>query len=138
MPAVASITVKKADETTDITYDALVGAAGDTSAAVWRQDTGAVAAMPLGHRATLSMRTVWNGPRTARRAVVEYKRPYSSLNSATGRYEAPDACVARLEMTLPQAIPSSEIAEAVYQLMNLLGKSAGLIKQSVAAGYAPQ
>lgn len=138
MPAVASLVVKKADETTNITYDALVGAAGDTSAAVWRQDTGAVAAMPIGHRASMSMRTVWNGPRTARRVVVEYRRPYSLLNSSTGKYEVTDTCVGRLELTIPQAIPSSEINESVYQWYNLIGLTSGLVKTSSAAGYAPQ
>lgn len=138
MPAQASITVKKADETTNVTYDALTGAAGDGSQAVWRQDTGAAAGLPVGHRATLSMATVWNGPRDARRAVLLFKRPYSTQNSTTTRYEAKSQVVARLEMTIPQEIPASEINESVYQFLNLLGVSGGLIKQSIAAGYAPQ
>jgi len=138
MPAVAALVPKKADEITAITYDALTGAAGDGSKAVWRQDTGAAAGLPVGHRATLSMATVWNGPRTARRAVIEFKRPYAVQNSTTTRYETTDAVVARLEITIPQAIPAAEINESVYQFFNCLGLSAGLLKLSVAAGYAPQ
>lgn len=138
MPAMANLVPKKADETTNITYDALTGAAGDGSKAVWRQDTGAAAGLPVGHRATLSMATTWNGPRTARRAVLEFKRPYSTQNSTTTKYETTDQVVARLEITVPQAIPATEISESVYQFLNCLGLSAGLIKTSVVAGYAPQ
>lgn len=132
----ANLTVKKADETTNITYDALTGAAGDGSEAVWRQDTGAAAGMPVGHRATLKMRTVNNGPRTARRATVDYKRPYSTQNSVTTKYEASDAFVFNGNFTMPNAIPASEIAESVHQLCNALAQA--LIKDALKAGYAPQ
>lgn len=138
MPAMANLTAKKADETTNIVYDALTGSGGDGSKAIWRQDTGAAAGLPVGHRATLSMSTAWNGPRTARRAIVEFKRPYSTQNSATLRYETTDSVVGRLEVVCPQAIPSSELNEAVFQFLNCLGLSAGLIKTSIAAGFAPQ
>lgn len=136
MPAMAAIVCKKADETTDITYDALSGSPGDNGQAMWRQDTGAAAGLPVGHRATLTMSTQWNGPRTARRATLVYKRPYALLNSTTNRYESQDSLVARTEITVPQAIPASEINEGVYQFLNLIGKTSGLVKQCVAAGYA--
>lgn len=138
MPAMANLTVKKADETTNIVYDALTGAAGDGSKAVWRQDTGAAAGLPVGHRATLQMSTVWNGSRTARRAVLEFKRPYSTQNSTTTKYESSDSVVGRLEITLPQAIPASELSESVYQFLNCLGLASGLIKNAIVAGYSPQ
>lgn len=137
MPAMANLVVKKADETTNITYDALTPAAGDSSDAVWRQDTGAVAGMPVGHRAILRMRTLNNGTNSARRAVLTYLRPYSTQNTTTSKYEAKDNVSCRLEITLPQAIPASEINEAVYQFLNCVGLTSGLIKQSIAAGYAP-
>jgi hypothetical protein len=137
MPSMANLTVKKADETTNIVYDALTPAAGDASDAVWRQDTGAVAGMPVGHRAILKMRTMNNGTSTARRAVVTFTRPYSTQNTTTSKYEAKDSVVGRLEITVPQAIPATEVNEAVYQFLNCLGLTSGLIKQSIAAGYAP-
>ncbi|DAD50752.1 coat protein [ssRNA phage SRR6960803_10] len=136
MPNMASLTVKKADEVTNITYDALTGAAGDGSLAVWRQDTGAAGGMPVGHRATLTMGTVFNGPRTARRATIIFKRPYTTQNTVTSKYETKDSVVARLELTMPLAIPATDINEGVYQFLNCV--AAALIKQSVAAGYAPQ
>lgn len=137
MPSMANLVVKKADETTNITYDALTPAAGDASDAVWRQDTGATAAMPVGHRAILKMRTMNNGNNTARRAVITFYRPYSTLNTTTSKYEAKDAVSGRLEITLPQAIPATEQNEAVYQFLNCLGLPSGLIKQAIAAGYSP-
>lgn len=137
MPAMASLTtVKKADEVTNITYDALTGAAGDGSQAVWRQDTGAAAGLPVGMRAVLSFASTWNGPKTARRCVLVYKRPYATLDTTTGRYTSTDQVVGRLEITIPQGIPATEINESVYQLLNAAAQT--LIKQSVAAGYAPQ
>jgi hypothetical protein len=131
----ASLTVKKADETTNIVYDALTPAGGDGSEAVWRQDTGAVAAMPVGHRALLSMKTTNNGPRTARRCVITYVRPYSTQNTTTSKYESKDQVVARLEMTLPTAIPGSELSESVRQFLNCVNQT--LIKQAAETGYAP-
>lgn len=135
MPTMASLVVKKADETTNITYDALTGAAGDRAPAVWRQDTGAVAGLPTGHRAKLTLTTLNNGTVTARKAVMEFKRPYSVLNTTTGRYETKDSDWLRLEAVLPEAIPASERSESVRQALNLF--AATLVKQSLEQGYAP-
>jgi len=136
MPAMANLTVKKADETTNITYDALTGAAGDGSKAVWRQDTGAAAGMPVGHRATLEMRTLSNGPKTARRSLIDYKRPYSTQNTVTSKYESSDSFVLNANAVMPLAIPASELAESVHQACNLLAQA--LIKDALKAGYSPQ
>jgi hypothetical protein len=136
MPSAANISVKKADEVTNIVYDVLTGAAGDGSKAVWRQDTGAAAGMPVGHRAILEMRTTSNGPRTARRATIDYKRPYSTQNTVTSKYETSDAFVLSVSVVLPTSIPASELAESVHQACNLV--SATLIKDALKAGYSPQ
>lgn len=132
----ANLTVKKADETTNIVYDALTGAAGDGSKAVWRQDTGAAAGMPIGHRATLEMRTTDNGPRTARRAALMFKRPYSTQNTVTTKYEYSDAFILEANAVMPKAIPALELAESVHQACNLLAQT--LIKDALKAGYSPQ
>jgi hypothetical protein len=135
MPNMASITVKKADETTNITYDALSPAGGDKSQAVWRQDTGATAGLPVGHRALLTMSTMNNGPRTARRGEVTFKRPYSTQNTVTSKYEATDSFVGSAAFVMPTAIPAAELSESVRQFCNLL--AATLIKQALETGYAP-
>lgn len=136
MPTMANITVKKADGTTDVTYDALTGAAGNGSEAVWRQDTGASAGLPVGHRAVFKMASQDNGPKTARTIRINYKRPYSTQNTVTSKYETSDSDVMKIDITLPNAIPASEVSEAVHQMMNLCASA--LVKSSIIAGYAPQ
>jgi len=131
----ASLTVKKADGTTDIVFDALAPAGADGQKAQWRQDTGAAAGLPTGHRATLTMSTVWNGNNTARRGVLEFKRPYAVLNSTTNRYESVSRTVGRLEMTLPSDIPPSEQNEAVSQFINCLDHAT--IVSALQAGFSP-
>lgn len=134
MPAMASITVKKLDTVTDIIYDQITGSPGDTGMAMWRQDTGANAALPQGQRASLLMGTKFNGPRTARRMTLQYTRPYSVLNSSTGRYEAKDQMIGGAFLILPQEIPVAELGEGAYQFLNLCGSL--LVRQCGAAGYA--
>lgn len=58
MPTMANLTVKKYDGVTDIVYDALSASGGDGSPAVWRQDTGAVAALPVGLRKAFKLWTL--------------------------------------------------------------------------------
>jgi hypothetical protein len=131
----ASITVKKYDGTTDIVYDALSASGGDSSPAVWRQDTGAAAGLPVGLRAWLKALTKWNSPKNARQMTFEYVYPYAVQSADTTLYSAKDRIVLTGIITLPQGVPASAINEAAYQGFNLLGST--LIKSAAAAGYAP-
>lgn len=135
MPSMANITVKKYDGTTDIVYDALSASGGDGSAAVWRQDTGAVAGLPVGLRKLFRLWTTWNGPKTARQMKFNFVSPYAVQDSTTTLYSAKDRVVFDGIITIPQGLPANEINEAIYQGLNLLGAS--LVKQSAASGYAP-
>lgn len=135
MPTMASITVKKADGTTDIVYDAVAASGGDTSPAVWRQDTGAVAGLPVGLRSLFKMFQGWNGPKTARVIRMQMLFPYAVQNSTTTLYSAVDRIPIEITATVPQSIPASAINEAIYQGLNLA--AALLVKQSVSTGYAP-
>lgn len=135
MPSMASITVKKFDGTTDIVFDALSASGGDSSPAVWRQDTGAAAGLPVGLRSQFKVLTKWNGPKTARQMTYEVVFPYAVQDSTTTLYSAKDRIVISGIATMPQGVPATSINEAVYQAMNLLAST--LVKQSGAAGYAP-
>lgn len=135
MPAMASLTVKKADDVTNIVYDALAASGGDGSPAVWRQDTGAAAGLPVGLRALFKLWTTWNGPKTARQTKFNYVAPYATQDSTTTKYSATDRIVIDGIMTVPQAIPAANVNEAIYQACNLLAQN--LVKQAAAAGYAP-
>lgn len=134
MPAMAAITVKKFDGVTDIIYDALSASGGDGSPAVWRQDTGAAAALPVGLRQMLKLVSTWNGPKTARQMKFNFVYPYAVQDSTTTLYSAKDRMVFDGIITMPQGIPAATLNE-IYQLNNLL--AATLVKQAVAAGYAP-
>lgn len=134
MPSMASITVKKADGTTDIVYDAIAGSGGDSSPAVWRQDTGAAAGLPVGLRPTFTVQTTWNGPKTARQLRFKYALPYAVQDTTTTLYSAKDRIVAEGIVTLPVACPATTLNE-VNQLLNLLGST--LIKSTAQVGYAP-
>lgn len=135
MPSMANITVKKADGTTDIVFDALNASGGDGFPAVWRQDTGAPTALPVGHRPTFTLASKWNGPKSARQLQFNMAFPYATQDSTTTVYSAKDRVVVSGVITLPQAIPSANLNEAVAQAMNLLAST--LVKSSMQAGYAP-
>lgn len=135
MPTMANITVKKADGTTDIVYAALAPAGADGTKAVWRQDAGQPAAMPVGHRAILEVRAVSNGPGTARRVEGVFKRPYSFDNTVTGVREVRDTVVGNFSVTLPKNMPAAELNEGSFQFANLMASA--LLKAAYADGYAP-
>ena len=135
MPTMASITVKKFDGVTDITYDAVAASGGDNSPAVFRQDTGASASLPIGLRNIFKLWTLWNGPKTARQVKFNFVAPYALQDSTTTKFSASDRVVVEGIMTVPQALPASAINEAVYQVCNLMASS--LVKASGTAGYAP-
>lgn len=136
MPTMASITVKKADGTTDIVYDSLTPVGGDGSPAEWRQDTGQAAGFPVGLRPRLKVSTKWNGPKTARIEAVEFTMPYAVQDSTTTLYSAKDQVLFKGTLTLPVAIPAANFKEAAYQVGNLLASA--LIKQIGETGYAPR
>jgi hypothetical protein len=134
MPSMASITVKKADNTTDIVYDQISASGGETSPAVWRQDTGAAAGLPVGLRSTLKMSSKWNGPKTARQVSYEAVLPYAVQDTTTTLYSSKDRIVATGVFTLPQGIPSANLNE-VSQIAHLIASA--LVKSCLQAGYAP-
>jgi hypothetical protein len=135
MPTMASITVKKADGTTDIVFDSISAAGGDTSPAVWRQDTGNTAGLPVGLRSMVKLTSKWNGPKSARQVAYEAVFPYAVLSNDTGLYSARDRVVATGIITMPQGIPATQLAEAAAQIPNLIASA--LFKSAFAAGYSP-
>lgn len=134
MPTMASITVKKNDGTTDIIFDSIAASGGDNSPAVWRQDTGAVAGLPVGLRPMVKMSSKYNGPKTARIVSVNSEFPYATQDTTTTLYSAKDRVIWNISATLPQGIPAAQLNEAVAQQANLLASA--LMKACFQAGYA--
>jgi hypothetical protein len=131
----AAIVVKKFDEATNITYDALAASGGDGSPAVWRQDTGAPVALPVGLRFLFKLWSTWNGPKTARQMKINFVAPYAVQDSTTTLYSAKDRVVVDAIITVPQGVPASHINEAVSQALNLF--AATLVKTSAHSGFSP-
>lgn len=135
MPAMASITVKKADETTNITYDALTPSGGDAGTARWRQDTGAPTGLPTELRSTLFARTIEHNGGKDRKGIVTYRSPYAYQDTTTGLYSSTMGVSGRMELVVPKGMPANAQSEGIRQFCNLL--AAALIKQMLEAGYAP-
>lgn len=122
------ITVKAADGTTDVVYNALTGAAADTQPALWR--VNASSNVPV-YRPTLSFATRFNGPRDSRSFSITTKRPVYDGTTMKLIGSIPITTSGALPLTLDPA----EIAEAVHQHGNILVDA--LIRASLEAGYAP-
>lgn len=131
MPAMADIVVKKADDTTNVTFVALSPSSGDTVPSVWRQD--AMATQP-NLKATVSLRAGWNGPRDARRVQMDFMYPFTSTDSSTGLTSVVARIPIQVTATVPQLVTDAIISEAVAQCGNLLDSS--LIQSCFKAGYA--
>lgn len=135
MPSMADISVVKYSGTESVVYNALTGAGSDASPAVWRQDTGASASLPIGMRALFWLKSLWNGPKTARRLPFRYEHPYAIQDTATGKWSVPDRLVIDGFVLVPQGMPTSFITDGVTQGLRILGSS--LLIESMIAGYAP-
>lgn len=131
MPTMADITVKKADDVTNVTYNALAPSSGDTVPSVWRQE--AMATQP-NLKATVSLKAGWNGPRDARRVQMDFMYPYTSTDTTNGLTTVVARIPIQVTATVPQLIPDSVISEAVAQCGNLL--DAALVQSCFKAGYA--
>lgn len=130
----SALTVKKADNVTDIIYSPLAGAT-ERSPAVWRQDIGQSAGLPSGMRPYLELGSTFNGPRTARRLPFKYVYPFAVLSADTATYSMKDMVLITGSVTLPGAIPPVIQSEGVHQCMNLLALLS--IRQAISTGYAP-
>lgn len=132
MPSMASITVKKADGTTDVVYTAIAGAAGDNSPAVFRNNT---VGTTLAERPTLLISSKSNGTRTGRRIDVNYSWPITS-EDAGGNLVVSGRMTGTASVLVPQNQTTAVIAEQAYQFGNLMGSA--LMKASFDEGYSPR
>jgi hypothetical protein len=131
MPSMADIVVKKADGTTDVTFNALAPSSGDTVPSVWRQE--AMATQP-NLKATCSLRAGWNGPRDARRVQMDFVYPFTATDTTTGLTSVIARIPIQVVATVPQLVTDAVISEAVAQCGNILDHA--LIQSCFKAGYA--
>lgn len=131
MPQMANITVKKADGTTDVLYTAATPAAGDKSAAVWKNKT---VGTTNAQNPSFTCVSADNGTRKARRLRTTFNWPKTRLDSG-GNVIVQGGASGESSHLIPQDMTPAEIAEYVAQYANLL--SSALIKSAFNDGYAP-
>lgn len=131
MPTLADIIVKKADETTNITYTGVVPSSGDKAAALWR--CLSVGAAP-GHQPNLKLVSSSNQNGSARRVAFQYAYPQTATAS-DGSISIINTFRLDGSVVVPQGMPQATIDEGVAQAMNLLASA--LVKASCKAGFSP-
>lgn len=131
MPAIAAITVKKNDGTTDIVYTGVIPASGDGSAAVWKSQTVGTASA---HQPELRLtsREAEKGSKRALRATYVY--PEIATNSTTGITSVVGLAMGSADWLVPKSMKAADVNEIASQFANLL--VAALIKQCVKDGYS--
>jgi len=127
----ANITVKKNDGTTDVTYTAVIASGGDSSPAVWRNNTIGTAAA---FRPELRLTSKWNGDQTGRRLDGSYSYP-SLVTGTDGTISVASRCNISFSAIVPQGMPDTDVNEAAAQCLNLFASA--LMKSSVQSGFSP-
>jgi hypothetical protein len=126
MPAIADITVKKANGTTDVTFTKLTASGGDKSPAIWQSLTSGTSKAA---RHIFMMLSQPNGTNTYRRVSTKFTFPY--MNTAGEN----KVLVVSFESAIPADITDTDLDEAIHQGCNL--NASALIKSSFKEGYAP-
>lgn len=128
MPTMANITVKAANGTTDVVLVAKTPSFGDKSNAVWAIDA---ASSIRSMRPQFTSTTLWNGPKTARRAIQAVDWPVvrniESVETIVHR------CLASANVLIPTGLTDAEIAEFVHVTGNFLVSN--LIREVQKSGY---
>lgn len=131
MTAMANITVKANDGTTDVVYAQLCSSAGDKIPARWSVANAATAPQ---YRINAEMMSRFNAARDARRVELLTRRPVTAVvNGATVLVATP---LMQTTLVAPQGVLQSEIDEIVSQHANLLKST--LMQSCFKEGYAPQ
>lgn len=131
MPSMANITVKKADNTTDILWTAIVASGGDKSPAIWRSDTFGG---NVGQRPELRIKSSPDGSGKGRRVEGSFTYPQLYTDTTTGltnvwkRSNISFSGLTSLEMT------DAALAEFAAQFGNLLASA--LVKSINSSGYS--
>jgi hypothetical protein len=131
MPALADITVKKADETTNIVWTGTQPASGDNPA-IWKSKTVGTAYEHQPEARFVSREGNKGRSRTVRVTGVY---PQIATNSTTGVTSVVNRLrLVGAEWDIPKGMTATDIAEAVHQLCNLMAST--LAKAMVKEGQA--
>lgn len=132
MPNMASITVKKADNTTDIIYVSQSPASGDATPARWRVDS--IGTVP-GNRPVLTVSSKSTANGGARIVNGKLVFPETYTDTTTGIVAVRNSVSISFNAIVPQNLTDTSIVESCAQFANLL--KATLIQDTLKSGYAP-
>jgi len=132
MPAMASITVKKNDGTTDQVWTAVQASGGDKSPAIWRNQSVGVAPsfMP---EMRVSSRPNQDGTVRRIEGQIDWKQSALGTDNITRKV---NVGYIKFEVVDPQGMLTADLNEFASQGSNLLGSA--LFKQIIKDGFAPQ
>jgi hypothetical protein len=131
MTTAANITIKKADNTTNIVYSLLAAAGGDKSPAVWRSTTATGTA---GQQPFIQVQTKSNGDNNVRRADILFVFP-SVYTDTSGNTQIRSKGVFQGSFALPLDASAQDMLEMGAQLPNLIADV--MFKSTFQTGYAP-
>lgn len=130
MPNMSNITVKAANGTSDVVFTALNPAGGDGSVARWSVNTAnPVAAL----RPVFTASSRPNAKRDSR--VVQLVGKYPDVRTLSGVDTVVGNVFFSGQVTIPEVVTDTVIAEAIAQFTNMLASS--LIRDSMKSGFAP-
>lgn len=132
MPAIANITVKKNDGTTDIVWTAQAPSSGDGTPAVWKSLTAGTAPA-LQPELRASSKDVQQAK--VREVVVNVHMPWSVTDTTNGVTSARQVMRFRGVWDIPREVPTTVSDEFASQTANLVAST--LLKDTVKTGYAP-
>jgi hypothetical protein len=132
MSAMANITVKKDDTTTNVTYTAVVASSGEKSPAVWRDNGFGGTA---GQRPELRISSQSNAEKTGRKVVGSFTYPALYTETNTSLTKVLTRANFQFTAFIPGDLPDAAAAEFGAQIGNLLADA--LIEDTLTTGYAP-
>jgi hypothetical protein len=132
MPAMANITVKKADDTTDVIYVAISPSAGDKVPAIWQ----VTASQPIqGFRPNFSVAASTNAAGTIRKFEMVHRFPVTYTDPATSLTKLNAFVEKRTTVHLPVGLTVTDWLEGYAQATNL--EDAALIRSCISDGASP-
>lgn len=132
MPAMANITIKKADGTTDVVYTQVNASGGDQRWALWRNNS--VGTAPA-HRPYL--RTASRDTQDGRQREVntEFKYTQVSTNTTTGVTSVVETAFGKAQFRIPKGMEAAPAKEFAFQFGNLMASA--MMKAVLEEGAAP-
>jgi hypothetical protein len=131
MPAIADITVKRNDTTTNIVYAAQTPSSGDGTPAVWKSTTVGTA---QAHQPELRLSSREADGGAARELRGTYQYPQIATNTTTTVTDVVNRASASVTWKFPKGMAQADANEFASQFANLVASS--LILSCVKSGYS--